>query len=297
MPPPTPASQTSRPAPGSPLANAYAPDRSTLYHFKLLRVLGEGGTGKVYLAVDQKKGEPAAVKLFHENFFRNRLHVRDLVRSVQKFKKFKHINVVQIYDFYDGPEGRCMSMEYVDGPSLKWYILNRPWNLQERLNICMQICTGMQYLHEKGCIHHDFKPANVLFTRTGIVKIADFSLYGSSFLLELFDPNVGEQITPMFVAPEFIRKEKLSPAVDQYSMGITFYMMFAERVPFPVDNLTQLYRCHLSLMPEHPSLVNPKCPTALGDIIMRLLQKRPELRFTDCDELRIALSQIGRSRI
>jgi len=260
-------------------------------------VLGEGGTGRVYLAVDQKKGEPAAIKLFHENFFRNRLHVRDLAKSVQKFKKFKHVNVVQIYDFYDGSEGRCMSMEYVDGPSLKWYILNRPWNLQERLNICMQICTGMQYLHEKGCIHHDFKPANVLFTRTGTVKIADFSLYGSSFLLELFDPNVGEQITPMFVAPEFIRKEKLTPAVDQYSMGITFYMMFAERVPFPVDNLPQLYRCHLTVMPDHPSLVNPKCPTALGDIIMRLLQKRPEQRFTDCDELRIAFSQIGRSRI
>lgn len=275
----------------------FIPDIPKLYHYKLERVLGQGGTGKVYLGIDTKKGEAVAVKLFHENFFRNYLHVRDLAKSVAKFKRFKHTHCVQIFDFIDGPEGRCMIMEYVDGPSLKWYILNYPWNLQERINLSMQICQGMQYLHDKGCVHHDFKPANVLFTRTKVVKIADFSLYGSSFLLELMDRSVGEQITPMFVAPEFIRKEKVSAAGDQYSMGITFYMMFAERVPFPVDNLSALYQCHLTVMPDHPSLVNPKCPTALGDIIMKLLNKRPEKRFADCDELRIALSQIGRSRI
>ncbi len=275
----------------------FTPDIPRLYHYKLERVLGQGGTGKVYLGIDTKKGEAVAVKLFNENFFRNYLHVRDLAKSVAKFKRFKHVNCVQILDFIDGPEGRCMIMEYVDGPSLKWYILNRPWNLQERINVSMQICQGMQYLHDKGCVHHDFKPSNVLFTRTGVVKIADFSLYGSSFLLELVDRSVGEQITPMFVAPEFIRKERVGAAGDQYSMGITFYMMFAERVPFPVDNLNTLYQCHLTVVPDHPSLINPKCPTALGDIIMRLLQKRPEKRFADCDELRIAMSQIGRSRI
>lgn len=277
--------------------NQYTPDIPKLYHYKLERILGEGGTGRVYLAIDNKKGEAVAIKLFHENFFRNRLHIRDLAKSVAKFKRFKHTNVVQLIDFIDDSEGRCMVMEYVDGPSLKWYLLNRPFKFVERLNICQQICRGMQYLHDKGCIHHDFKPANVLFTRTGTVKIVDFSLYGSSFLLELIDRNVGEQITPMFVAPEFIRKEKVTQLGDQYSMGITFYMMFAEKVPFPVDNLQQLYKCHLAVMPEHPSLANPLCPTALGDIIMKMIQKRPENRFADCDELGIALMQIGRSRI
>lgn len=275
----------------------YSPDIPSLYHYKLQRILGEGGTGRVYLAIDTKKNEPVAVKLFHENFFRNRLHVRDLAKSVAKFKRFKHGNVVQILEFYDDKEGRCMIMEYVDGPSLKWYILNRPFKLAERLNICIQICQGMQYLHDKGCTHHDFKPANVLFTRNGVVKIADFSLYGSSFLLELVDRNVGEQITPMFVAPEFIRKEKVTQLGDQYSMGITFYMLFTEKVPFPVDNLSKLYQCHLGVMPEHPSLVNPQCPTPLGDIIMKMIQKRPENRFADCDQLSVALGQLARPRI
>ncbi|NLV43201.1 MAG: serine/threonine protein kinase [Candidatus Hydrogenedentes bacterium] len=275
----------------------YTPDIPKLYHYKLQRVLGEGGTGKVYLGIDMNKGAPVAIKLFHENFFRNRLHVRDLAKSIIKFKRFKHNNVVQILDFIDDTQGRCLVMEYVDGPSLKWYLLNRPYRLNERINIALQICQGMQYLHDKGCIHHDFKPSNVLFTRTGIVKIADFSLYGNTFLLELIDRNVGEQITPMFVAPEFIRKEKVTNQSDIYSMGITFYMLFTDKVPFPVDSLKRLYQCHLTIMPEHPSLANPACPNTLGDIIMKMIAKRPELRFNDCDELSVAITQMSRSRI
>lgn len=277
----------------------FIPDRQRLYHYKLDRVLGQGGTGKVYRGIDTKKGEVVAVKRFREDFFRNALHLRDLKKSVKRFRKFKHANIVQILDFLDDnpQEGICMVMEYVDGPNLRWYIANRPWNLQERLTIAAQLCNGLQYLHDHECIHHDFKPANVLFTRRGLAKIADYSLYGSSFLLELFDRRAGEQITPMFVAPEILRKEKASPQSDQYSLGITLYMMFAERNPFMADSLPKLYNCHLRIIPEHPSVVNPKCPNRLGDIIMRLLEKDPTKRFRDCDELRIALADIGRSRI
>ncbi|MFP4500277.1 MAG: serine/threonine protein kinase [Candidatus Hydrogenedentota bacterium] len=275
----------------------YTPDRSRLYHYKLDRILGQGGTGRVYRGIDTKKGAVVAIKLFHDNFFRNRMHLRDLARGAKQFKKFKHDNVVQIYDFLDGEDGRCMVMEYVDGPNLRWYIRNRPWNLQERLIIVAQICNGLQYLHDNDCIHHDFKPANVLFTRKGVVKVADFSLYGSHWLLELLDKGGTEQVTPMFVAPEYLRKEKVTARGDQYSLGVTMYMMFTDRVPYPVDNLQQLYMCHLRVNPTHPHEANPQCPQELGDIIMRLLEKHPEQRFSDCDELRIALADIGKSRI
>lgn len=275
----------------------HTPDRAKLYHFKLDRILGKGGTGVVYRGIDTQEGRVVAVKLFRGSFFRNRLHLRDLVRAVKKFKTMQHPNITQIFDFIDGKEGRCMIMEYVDGPNLKWYLVNRPWNLQERLIIVAQLCNGLQYLHENDCIHYDFKPANVLFTRRGLAKVADFSLYGSSFLLELFDKSAGEQVTPMFVAPEYLRKERVNAQADQYALGVTMYMMFADRVPFPVDNLQQLYRCHLQVMPLHPSEVNPKCPRELGDIIMRLMDKKPEKRFNDCDEVRIALADIGKSRI
>ena len=95
----------------------FTPDIPKLYHYKLQRILGEGGTGRVYLGIDMNKGAPAAIKLFHENFFRNRLHVRDLAKSITKYKRFKHNNVVQIFDFIDGPEGRCLVMEYGTGPA------------------------------------------------------------------------------------------------------------------------------------------------------------------------------------
>lgn len=277
--------------------DVHSPDRSRLYHFKLDRILGEGGTGRVYRGIDINKGQVVAVKLFRENFFRNSMHIRDLAKSVKKFKKYKHQNVVEIYDFIEGPEGHCMVMEYVDGPDLKWYLTNRSWNLQERLIICAQICNGLQYLHDQGCLHHDFKPSNVLFTRKGVAKVADFSLYGGGFLLERVFGGVGEQITPMFVSPEIIRKEKGTPASDQYSMGITMYMLFSERVPFAVDTLQKLYQCHVRITPEPPSVVNNKCPRQLSDVIMKMLAKDPKDRFSDMDQVRIAISDLGRSRI
>lgn len=275
----------------------FSPDRSRLYHYKLDRILGQGGTGKVYRGIDTQKGQVVAVKLFHESFFRNRIHLRDLQRGVKKFRAFKHDNVVRIHDFIDGPEGRCMIMEYVDGPNLKWYMQNRPWDLQERLIVVAQMCNGLQYLHDQGCIHHDFKPANVLFTRKGVLKVADYSLYGTSVLFEFLDRGAAEQVTPMFVAPEYLRKEKVTSRSDQYALGITMYIMFTDRLPFPVDSLQQLYQCHLRVQPVLPHDANARCPRDLSDIIMKLLDKQPEKRFKDCDELRIMLSTIGRSRI
>ena len=274
------------------------PDRPTLYQYKLDRILGKGGTGVVYRGMNPESKAVVALKLFYASFFRNRLHLRDFIRSVGKFRKFEHANVARIFDFVQGDEGECLILEYVDGPDLKWYLDNRPWNLQERLVIGAQICNGLQYLHERGFTHHDLKPSNILFTRKGMAKLVDFSLCGNSYLLSLFDTSLHEQVTPMYVAPELILKAgKATPQSDIYSLGITFYLMFTEHLPFAVDSLQQLFQCHLRVIPDHPSTVNKKCPPTLGDIIMRMIEKKPEKRYADCDQLRIALADIGRSRI
>jgi len=276
--------------------NVQTPDRPTLYKYRLDRILGKGGTGIVYRGIDPDTGNVVAVKLFL-SFFRNRLHLRDFMKSVARFRKFSHPNVAQIYDFLQGEEGECLVLEYVDGPDLKWYLNNRPWNLQERIVITAQICNGLQYIHECGFTHHDLKPSNILFTRKGQVKLVDYSLCGTSYLLSLFDTSIHEQVTPMYVAPELIRGEKATPQSDIYSLGITMYLMFAERVPYPVDNLQTLYQCHLRIVPDPPAQVNKKCPPALSSIIMKMLDKKPEARYKDCDQLRIALADVGRSRI
>jgi eukaryotic-like serine/threonine-protein kinase len=273
------------------------PDKPTLYHYKLQSMLGQGGTGVVYLAVDPKTGEVRALKQFRANFFRHKLHMRDLKSTANKFKKVQHPNVVKIYDFISGNEGEVLIMEYIDGPSLTWYIENRPFNLQEMIGIVVQICNGLAYIHEKGFVHHDLKPANILFTRKGLAKIADYSLSGSNPILNLLDQGMAEQITPLYVAPEIIRKEKTTKSVDLYSLGIIMYLMFARETPFKADNLQRLYASHLHDTPFHPSDVNPKVPRELGDVIMRLLAKKPEKRFQDADELRIMIAGMGQSRI
>jgi len=158
------------------------------------------------------------------------------------------------------------------------------------------MCNGLQYIHDQGFVHHDIKPANILFTRKGVAKLTDYSLAREK-LFNLLDTGLKEQVTPMYVPPEIIRGERATARSDIYSLGASFYLMFAGRVPFLVDSLQRLYECHLKVMPDHPSDVNPRCPRELGDIIMRMMNKEPDKRFENCDELRIRMSDIGRSRI
>jgi eukaryotic-like serine/threonine-protein kinase len=272
------------------------PDRLQLYRFKIDRLLGRGGTGTVYRGIDMESGQFVAVKHFHANFFRNRSHIRDLAKSVATFKKFDHLNVVRIFEFIDGEEGPCIVQEYIDGPDLRWYTENRPWNLQERMVVVAQICNGLQYLHDQGFTHHDLKPANILFTRQGTAKLTDYSLSRGK-LFSLLDSGLKEQVTPMYVSPEVINGQKATPQSDIYSLGVTLYLMFAGKVPFEVDTLDKLYRCHVQLLPLPPQDVNSKCPRELGEIIMKMMAKAPKDRYETCDELRIRLSSIGRSRI
>ena len=186
-------------------------DRFSLYHYKLDRILGRGGSGTVYRGVDTKTGQVVAIKLFHENFFSSRGHVRDLAKSVTRFREFNHANVVRIYDFISGKDGHCLVEEYVDGPDLKWYVANRSWNLQERVVIGAQICNGLQYIHDQEFTHHDLKPGNILFSRKGVVKLSDYSLSRERLFGFLTGGGLTDQITPLYVAPEIIEKKGATP--------------------------------------------------------------------------------------
>ncbi len=272
-------------------------DRFSLFGFKVDRILGRGGSGVVYRGFHPETGQPVAMKLFHENFFSNAGHVRDLARSVKTFQTFEHPNVVRIYGFLSGDEGHCLLEEYIDGPDMRWYLENRPYDMQERLVIITQALNGLQYIHDQGFTHHDVKPANVLFTRKGQAKLVDYSLSRQGLLSMLTGRGGTDQVTPMYVAPEIIRKERPTPRSDIYSLGITMYYMFTGQLPFQADSLQKLYYCHLRVVPEHPSVINRRCPRNLGDAIMRAIEKDPARRWESCDQLRIRLADIGRSRI
>lgn len=272
------------------------PDRIRIHHYETDRLLGKGGSGMVYRAVNLNTNDVVALKVFHRNFFRNRMHIRDISRSLKRFKSLDHPNVVRIYDFFHDEEGIVLVLEYIDGPDLKQYLAVQPWRLEERLMIAKQVLSGLQYLHEHGFTHHDLKPSNFLFTKKGVGKLCDFSLGGNSFFAK-WNSKLATQITPMYVSPELVLKNKATPKSDQYSCGIMFYLMFAGRVPFLVDSLDRLYFCHTKVRPDEPFAVNPDCPRVLSDIIMRMIAKNPKERFEDCDQVRLALEQVGRSRI
>jgi eukaryotic-like serine/threonine-protein kinase len=238
-----------------------ATNRSKIYHYKLDRILGEGGTGTVYRGIDQNTGEPVAVKVFHANFFSDNSHIRDLAKSVARFKKFDHPNVTRVIDFLHKGEEPALVMEYVDGPDMKRYIQERPWNMDERLVIIYQICNGLQYIHDQGFVHHDLKPENILFTRKGQVKLCDYALRRSKWFAFLESENkLMGSVTPMYIAPEIIEKKGASPQSDMYSLGVVLYLLFTGQFPFKADNLQALYFCHLKEKPEHPTARKPPLP-------------------------------------
>ena len=274
------------------------PSKPTLCGFNLLLALGLGGTGTVYKAQHPETKQIVALKDFHANFIRNKSHLRDLSKMVKKAQSLDHPNLIKVGQLISTPDENVLILEYIDGPDLKWYLENRPSDLNERLVILSQICNALSYLHDNKLVHHDLKPANILFTRQGQVKVCDFSLAGSGGgLLGFMDQAAVEQITPMYIAPELIRKEKATKLCDLYSLGIMMYIMFTDKLPFEVDTLQKIYICHVSQLPLHPSDVSPQCPRILGDIIMKLLSKNPDDRFQDCQQLRIALANVGLSRI
>ncbi len=274
------------------------PSKPTLCGYNLQLAMGLGGTGTVYKAIHPETNQVVALKEFHANFIRNKAHLRDMAKMVKKAQKLDHPNLIKVGTLITNPDENVLILEFIDGPDLKWYMENRPFDLNERLVILSQICNALSYLHDHKLIHHDLKPANVLFTRQGQVKLCDFSLAGAGGgILSFMDQGAVEQITPLYVAPELIRKEKATKSCDLYSLGIMMYIMFTGQVPFGVDTLQKMYICHLQQMPLHPTDVNDECPRLLGDIIMKLLQKDPKDRYLDCQELRIALANVGQSRI
>lgn len=274
------------------------PSKPELCGYTLLLTMGVGGTGTVYKAEHPETKQIVALKEFHANFIRNKGHLRDLAKMVKKAQNLNHPNVIKIGNLITNPDENVLVLEFVGGPDLKWYIEHRPYNLNERLGVLTQICNGISYLHDHKIIHHDLKPANILFTRQGQVKVCDFSLAGiAGGIMSFMDQGAVEQITPMYIAPELIRKQKPTKLCDLYSLGIMMYTMFTDHMPFPVDTLQKMYICHLSQIPLHPTDVNSECPRLLGNIIMKLLEKDPKERFQDCQELRIALTNVGQSRI
>ncbi|MEM7586170.1 MAG: serine/threonine-protein kinase [Acidobacteriota bacterium] len=261
--------------------------------FEVQRVLGRGGMGTVYLAVDPLIGRTVAIKEIRVDPSDDERERRELeARFKLEFRaagKLSHPNIVTIYDVGQGGNSYFIAMEYVAGMSLADRLRKQPEVAPEDLcRLATQIASGLDYAHQRDIVHRDIKPANVLLTQDDRPKITDFGLVKMlASELTMTGTVLG---TPAFMSPEQVMGDDVDGASDQFSFAVILYLMLTGTQPFAADHPSAILYKIVNEAPTPPATVKGALPLAVDKVILRGLSKRPEDRFPTCTALAEALA-------
>jgi serine/threonine protein kinase len=251
----------------------------TLGDFRLIRRLGEGGMGQVYLAEQQSLQRRVAIKLLRSDVAQDEVFLKRFEGEAKAIAQLTHQNIVQVYSVGNVNGLRYMALEYVEGTNLKDYLIRKgPPELNIALVIMKQIASALLKAAELGIIHRDIKPENILLTRKVEVKVADFGLSrmaGDDLNLTQTGTTMG---TPLYMSPEQVMGKPVDPRTDLYSFGATCYHLLAGHPPFTAETAMAVGVKHISDPPQPLKEIRPDIPDALANLVHRLLAKKPEDR-------------------
>jgi serine/threonine-protein kinase len=262
----------------------------TLGDYYLLRKLGQGGMGQVYLAEQVSLRRKVALKLLRPDLAENKSAVARFRLEAEAVAKATHANIVQVYAYGEVDGLQYMALEYVEGRTLKDYINKKgPPELPIALSIMRQVAAALQRAAELGITHRDIKPENILLTRKGEVKVADFGL--SRVLNEEERPaldltQTGMTMgTPLYMSPEQVEGKPVDPRSDIYSFGVSCYHMLAGHPPFRGETAFEVALAHVQKEPEPLGKIRPDLPEGVCAIIHKMMAKQPEERYQTGREL------------
>jgi serine/threonine protein kinase len=252
--------------------------------YKLLRRLGSGGMGRVYLAEDEHLRRPVAIKVLLPAFSAHPSLRRRFLEEARALAKLSHPGIASIYSLGEETETPYFVMEYVEGLPLSETA--RPLPLQQKLHLFYQVLEAVAFLHEHHLVHRDLKPANILVTPQLVPKILDFGLAKplDDTLQQLTQP--GQVLgTLNYLSPEQARAEKVEPSSDVFSLGIILYELLTGRIPFAGSDYRKQIETLSSEDPEWPRRINPDLPRGLQDICLKALEKNPSDRYRTAREM------------
>src|SRR5262249_18927687 len=207
----------------------------TLGDFRLLRRLGQGGMGQVYLAEQVSLKRKVALKTLRPDLAANTTSLQRFKKEAEAVARATHANIVQVYFIGEKDGLHYMALEYVEGKNLREYLERKgPPEVLQSLSIMRQVAAALQRASELGLVHRDIKPENILLTKKGEVKVADFGLsrcFGDKQALNLTQSGVAMG-TPLYMAPEQVEGKAVDPRTDIYSFGVTSYHMLTGQPPF-----------------------------------------------------------------
>jgi serine/threonine protein kinase len=287
-----PSAQAPPPASTMPPGLADHPD------YQIVRELGRGGMGVVYLAQNTLMGRPEVLKVVGSHLITRPVVLDRFLREIRSAAKLHHTNIVTAYSALRLGESLVLAMEYVEGLDLAKIVKAKgPLPVANACSYVHQAALGLQHAHEHGMVHRDIKPSNLMLARAGkkaIVKVLDFGLakVTSEGRAEGSLTREGQMLgTPDFIAPEQIRDAQSADIrADIYSLGCTLFYLLAGRPPFGGENLWDIYQAHFSMDAGPLNLVRPEVPVELAALVAKMMAKDPARRFQTPGEVAQSLT-------
>ncbi|HEV2093666.1 MAG TPA: Stk1 family PASTA domain-containing Ser/Thr kinase [Rubrobacter sp.] len=265
--------------------------------YDIVRPLGSGGMGEVYLARDRTLGRDVALKVLRSQYANDRESAERFKREALSAARLSHPNIVQVYDRGDTEDGSSyIAMEYVPGGTLKERITeDGPLDARLAAGYGYQVAEALGAAHAKGIIHRDIKPQNVLITGPGQAKVVDFGIARAASATGDSHTRTGTVMgTAGYMSPEQALGLPATPKSDLYSLGVVLYEAVTGRLPFTADNPIAVSMKHVNEAPRPPKELNPAVPEGMNAVIMRLLSKDPEQRYPDAEALAEDLWRVRR---
>jgi serine/threonine-protein kinase len=262
--------------------------------YQLLEKLGSGGMAEVFRARDPVLDRIVAIKVLRQDYSSNpdfQEHFRTEARAAANLS---HPNIVTVHDFGFAENLLFIVMENIPGKDLKQLIRQRGrFTVEAGIPLIIQACAGLGYAHRAGLVHCDVKPHNMLVSPDGRLKVTDF---GIARALATMMPGERTDVvwgSPLYFSPEQAQGEAPSPASDVYSLGVVMYELLSGTPPFTASTADELARLHISARPIPIREYIPEIPTALEEIITKVLSKEPAARYRTADQLGRVLQKFG----
>ncbi len=263
--------------------------------YEIQEVIGVGGMAVVYKAYDNIDDRTVAVKILKEEYLANEEFRRRFKNESKAIAVLSHPNIVKVFNVSYGDRLQYIVMEHVEGITLKEYIEQQgKLGIKETVHFTMQILRALQHAHDKGIVHRDIKPQNIMLLSNGNIKVTDFGIarFSYSDTKTMTDSAIG---SVHYISPEQARGDTTDDRADIYSVGVVMYEMLTGQLPFQSDNSVSVALMQLQSDPKRPRELNGSIPVGLEQIIMHAMQKNTRDRYQSAAEMLLDIEEFKRN--